>query len=177
MLSYVAAINHYKAPVKSKLIVLRNIGRLLHGLISWALNYIIFFYQFFTFDTFLQWNAWLHNFEKLGTEIFGWFMCHFWLYLTTIPKKLRRWEALDIYGDAKCFSIYQNNGIKRHFILKRNNTMKIIFLFLALVFLSFWLPSQNQLIGLDIASYRSQSELANFKWISVALENTNGCYY
>ena len=112
MLSYVAAINHYKAPVKSKLIVLRNIGRLLHGLISWALNYIIFFYQFFTFDTFLQWNAWLHNFEKLGSEIFGWFICHFWLYLTTIPKKLRRWEALDIYGDAKCFSIYQNNGIK-----------------------------------------------------------------
>ena len=67
---------------------------------------------------------------------------------------------VDLYRDANCFSIYQNNGIKRHFFFKETIQCEPFFYFEHGRFLLFWLPPQNQLVVLDFVSYWSQSELA-----------------
>ena len=65
----------------------------------------------------------------------------------------------DPEGDS-CFSIYQNNGIKIHFIFKEAILDKPFFLFLARMVPVISTAASKSTNVLDIASYGSQSERA-----------------
>ena len=66
----------------------------------------------------------------------------------------------DPEGDSY-FSIYQNSGMRMHFSFKETLQCKPSFFFFSICTSShFWLPAQNELMVLDIMSYRSQSAWA-----------------